>query len=324
MKKIRWGIAGTGRIAHSFAQDLRFVGEAELVAVGSRSAAAAGQFAQTYGIPRAHAGYDRLMDDPEVDALYIATPHSFHLAHATAALRAGQAVLCEKPLTLNPNECRTLMAVAAETGGYLMEGMWTYFLPAIQQAVEWVRAGRIGRLCHVQADFGYPQLPYDPARREYNAALGGGCMLEMGIYPVALACLFQPHDPDTMQGFSRYAPNGVEDDVVMSWRYPNATVTLATSVRCKLRNWAYLIGDEGYIAIPDFWRASEALYYRLDTCVEHFRDGRKSLGFEYEIRSMSQDVLAGRRESAMMPLSTSLRLQELMQRGLAAARSSHA
>jgi predicted dehydrogenase len=123
MKQIRWGIAGTGRIAHSFARDLRFVPNGELVAVASRSAVSAEEFARIHGIPRAHAGYEHFMADPGVDAVYIATPHSYHLAHSIAALRAGKAVLCEKPLTLNLEECRALLAVARETGVYLMEGM---------------------------------------------------------------------------------------------------------------------------------------------------------------------------------------------------------
>lgn len=312
MARIRWGILGTGRIARSFAHDLRFVAEGELTAVASRHANSAAEFARAYGARRAHTGVESLLADPEVDAVYVASPHALHLENSAAALRTGKAVLCEKPLTLNAAECRALQAVASETGGYLMEGMWTYFLPAIRQALTWVQAGRIGRLRHLQADFGYPQLPYDPDRREYALALGGGCLLELGIYPVALAWLFTQSDPADIQITARHAPNGVVDDFAMLWRYPEYTANLGASFRCKLRNWAYVVGEEGYIAIPDFWRASEALYYRLDECVEHFKDGRPSLGFEYEIRAVTADLQAGRRESAVMPLRTSLKFQEHM------------
>jgi len=322
MEKIRWGIVGTGRIAHSFAQDLVHTGNGTLAAVASRRAGAAQQFAQRYGRPRAHAGYFELMTDPGVDVVYIATPHSHHLANASMALRAGKAVLCEKPLVMNAADCRTLMHITAETGGYLMEGMWTYFLPAIRQAVAWVGEGRIGRIRQVQADFGYPQLPFDPARREYDVRLGGGCLLEMGIYPVAIAWLFQQADPVEMQVLARHAPNGVEDDLVMLWRYADSTATLGTSFSCKLRNWAYVIGEEGYIAIPDFWRAREAMHYRLDECVEHFRDARQSLGFDYEARAVGEDLRAGRRDSAVMPLDTSLKFQEHMDRVAALIRTS--
>lgn len=309
MKKIRWGIIGAGRIAGSFAQDMQYVANGELTAVASRSLENAAEFARRHAVERAYGGYEALFADPAIDAVYIATPHAQHLANASAALRAGKAVLCEKPITLNANECRALLAVAAESDCYLMEGMWTYFLPAIRKAVQWVQAGRIGRVRHVQADFGYPQLPFDATRREYDAALGGGCLLEMGVYPVAFSTLFQPAEPSGRKVTARLAPNGVEDDLVAVLEFPESTSTLTSSFRCKLRNWAYVIGDEGYIAIPDFWRASEALHYRLDTCVEHFRDERKSLGFDFEIRAVGEDLLAGRKQSAVMPHATSLQVQ---------------
>lgn len=312
MKKIRWGILGTGRIAHSFAQDLRFVTNGELVAVGSRTVDSAAAFGQTHGLARLHCGCDSLMADPMVDAVYIATPHSHHLVQSVAALKAGKAVLCEKPLTLNPSECGTLRAVAQSTGGYLMEGMWTYFLPAIQRAVSWVREGRIGPIRHIQADFGYPQLPFDPVRREYNAALGGGCLLELGIYPIAFAWLFQQADPLEIKTIVRRAANGVEDDLMMLWRYAGSTATMGTSFRCKLRNWAYVFGEDGYIAIPDFWRAGEAMHYRLDECVECFDDRRDTLGFNYEAFAVGEDILRGQTESSIVPLTDSLRFQEHM------------
>ena len=143
--------------------------------------------------------------------------------------------------------------------------------------------------------------------------------MELGVYPVALAWLFTRADPDDIQVTARHAPNGVVDDFAMLWRYPDYTANLGASFRCKLRNWAYVVGEEGYIAIPDFWRASEALHYQLDECVEHFKDGRVSLGFDYEIRAVTADLQAGRRESAVMPLHTSLKFQEHMDRVLALA-----
>jgi len=170
----------------------------------------------------------------------------------------------------------------------------------------------------VKADFGYPQLPYSPDRREYNAELGGGCLLEMGIYPVAIAWLFLQQDPDDIQVICRKAPNGVEDDVQMLFNYGDndsgCSATLATSFRSKLQNWAYIIGEEGYIAIPDFWRANECRLYELDDCVDHFRDGRKSLGLDYETVAANEDILAGRQQNRIMPWSNTLRFQEHMSR----------
>jgi predicted dehydrogenase len=199
-----------------------------------------------------------------------------------------------------------------------MEAMWTYFLPAIQKAREWVEQGRIGRLRQVKADFGYPLLPFDPDRREYNAELAGGCLLEMGIYPVALAWLFMQRDPVDIQVTAHKAPNGVEDDVAMLFDYGDesdgAVATLGTSFRSKLQNWAYVIGEEGYIAIPDFWRASECSLYQLDTRVDHFDDGRKSLGFNYETVAANEDIIAGRQQNSLVSWANTIRFQEHMER----------
>lgn len=316
--KVRWGIAGTGRISQQFAQDFAFVPNGEIVAVSSRSQQSADTFAQEYGISRAHAGYQNLLSDPEVDVVYIASPHTQHYQDTVDAIQAGKHVLCEKPFTINPDEGRRLFDIAGQSSLFVMEAMWTFFLPAIQKAKAWLEQGRIGKLRQIKADFGYPQLPFDPDRREYNVDFAGGCLLEMGIYPVSLAWLFMQQDPVGIQTSVHKAPNGVEDDVVMLFDYADetegATATLATSFRSKLQNWAYIIGEEGYIAIPDFWRANECSLYHLDTRIDHFDDGRQSLGLNYETIAVAEDILAGRQQNDTMPWSNTIRFQEHMQR----------
>ena len=318
MKKVRWGIVSTGRITHQFVQDFQQVPNGEVVAVASRSQESADAFAAQYDIPRAYAAYQRLLQDPDVDAVYVATPHTVHYQNTIDAIRARKHVLCEKPFTVSVRESRNLFRMAEQSSIFVMEAMWTYFLPAIQKAQEWVAQGRIGKLRQLKADFGYPLLPYDPGRREYNAALAGGCLLEMGIYPVALARLFIQHDPVAIQVVAHKAPNGVEDDVAMLFDYGDsadgAVATLATSFRSKLQNWAYIIGEEGYIAIPDFWQARECSLYHFDSCIDHFDDGRTSLGFNYETVSVNEDILAGRQQNQIMPWSNTIRFQQDMER----------
>ncbi len=197
----------------------------------------------------------------------------------------------------NPAECQSLIDAADASGGYLMEGMWTWFLPAVRRALDWYRAGRIGELLHLKSDFGYP-LEYGERVREYDARLGGGAVLEMGIYPVAIARLFIGRGPERIQVSGRRAPNGVEDDMVAICDYGDCTATLATSFRCKLPNWTYLVGTEGTIAIPDFWCARRCLLYRLDQLVDEFDDGRSTGGFDYEIEAASREIAAGATESA--------------------------
>ena len=313
---IKWGIAGTGRIAQQFAQDFEHVPNGQLVAVSSRSQNSADEFASKFGIAAAHAGYEHLLADPEVDAVYIASPHSCHYQNTADAIAAGKHVLCEKPFTINPQQCLDLIALAEKSDVFMMEAMWTYFLPAIHKAQQWVKQGRIGKLRQIKADFGYPQLPFDPKRREYDADLAGGCLLEMGIYPVALADLFMQQDPVDMQVLAHMAPNGVEDDVAMLFDYGDqadgAVAVLSTSYRARLPNVACIIGEEGYIEIPDFFKASECSLYELDTRLDHFEDGRESIGLNYEAIAAGEDINTGRQQNELVPWSTTLRFQQHM------------
>lgn len=310
--QIRWGILSTGRITHSFARDFAHVSNGRLQAVSSRSLESANTFADQYGIPDRHGSYREMLANDAVDAVYIATPHTLHHANALDAISAGKAVMCEKPLTINPAETLELITASRQEDVYLMEAMWTWFLPAIQKAREWMDQGRIGNLRHIKADFGYPLLPFDAGRREYNAELGGGCLLEMGIYPVALNWLFMQRDPASLQVRAHMAPNRVEDDVVWTLDYGNSVSSLATSFACRLSNAAYLIGDEGYILIPDFFRAYECHFYQLDTLVESFRDERPSIGFNFETEAVCNDLLQDRKESAVVTLADSLKFQQHM------------
>ncbi len=312
-QKIRWGILGAGRIAHQFAEDFTHVSNAELVAVAARDESRAQQFAARWAIPNAHSGYKSLYQAANVDAIYIATPHTFHLEQTTAALRAGKAVLCEKPITVSADECRQLIDEATRQQRYLAEAMWTLFLPAIRKAQAWVAEGRIGTLTHISADFGYP-MAYSPTGRAYDPALGGGVLLDMGVYPITLGLQFFPDDPQVMHQAALFAENGVDDHVCMLWDFGTAHATLATSFRSKLPNEASIIGTEGTIRIPDFWRARECSLFHCDERIDHFSDGRAGSGFEFEIQAASEDIAAGRLSSAIVPLQNSLRVQTFMDR----------
>ena len=313
MEKIRWGIVSAGTIANTFAADMVHVPNAEVAAVAARSQDSAAEFAGKYGVGKAYQGYEKLFSDPDIDAVYIGTPHTLHLENSADALRAGKAVLCEKPITTSAAECQKLLDVANATGGYLMEAMWTWFLPAVRKAKEWVDSGRIGELRHVKAELGYPKS-YDPKSRLYNPSLAGGCLLDMGIYPIAIARFFTEKTPDATHVVSRHAPNGVDDDVAMLFNYDNCIATLATSFRCKLPNTAYIIGTEGYIEIPHGWSARECHLYAMHERIDSFTDSRRGSGFEFQIEAVSNDILQGRRESAVVTHDASLAFQQDMDR----------
>ncbi len=313
MNSIKWGIVSTGRICDQFTQDLAYVDHAQVLGVAARHLNDAQAFAKKHNIDRAYQGYQALFDDPDIDVVYIGTPHTFHFQHAVDAIKAGKHVLCEKPITINSSQMLELKSLAKSQGVFLMEAMWTFFLPALKQAKSWVDQGRIGKVLHVKADFGYP-MPYVENSREYSKSLAGGCLLDMGIYPIAIAGLIlDEQSPEVWQVNSHLAPNGVEDDVIMLANIGNAIVSLATSFRCKLHNYAYLIGDKGYIEIPDFWRASRCDLYQLEKKVDSFDEQRKSLGFNYEAQAVTNAILNGELESDVMPHRSSLWLQAQME-----------
>lgn len=323
-QKIRWGVLGAGRIAHTFCKDIQHTQFAELSAVASRTLEDAQHFAETYKVPEALQGYQALYHYSDIDAIYIATPHNFHFEQASAALNAGKHVLCEKPITVTPEQCQQLINIARENDCFLMEGMWSYFLPAIIKAKEWVDMGRIGKIVHIKADFGYP-VKYVEGDRMYNPALAGGCLLDMGIYTLAIAQMFtrqhfigQIGQPFTRQQSEysvyshRRAKTGVEDDLTIVTQYPDVTTTLACSFRARLQNSAHIIGENGYIEIPDFWRADRCSLFQLDEKIDDFHHQRAGFGFEFEIDAASKSILAGEKEAKLMPLSTSLILQHQM------------
>lgn len=292
---IRWGIVGAGRIAKTFANDIKLAEHATLVAVASRNLDSALDFANEYSIETAYGSYAELFASTEIDAVYIATPHTHHKEQSIAALRAGKHVLCEKPATITPQELEEVITVAKDERRYFMEGMWSYFLPVILKTQQWVQEGRIGTLRHVRADFGY-HLPYNPDLREYDKNLAGGCLFDMGIYPIAMAWLFLKQDPDSQNVWHHNAENGVEDDIAVfnSYNKNTATAQLSASFRCKLPNYLTLIGDKGLISISDYWGAREAKLYEQEQCIDTYTESRSCQGFNHQIEYVSQELLAGK------------------------------
>ncbi|WP_350999487.1 Gfo/Idh/MocA family oxidoreductase [Shewanella sp. TB7-MNA-CIBAN-0143] len=313
MTRINWGIVSTGRIAALFCQDLVFSANSHLYAVAARQQTDADAFTKQYGAEKAYQGYQALFDDPDVDIVYVATPHNFHFQQAYDALMAGKHVLCEKPMTVSVEECNILVTLAKDKGLLLMEALWTYFLPAIKQAKKWLDEGRIGQLKHVKVDFGYP-IPFTPDGREYNPQLAGGCLLDMGIYPLAIADYFIKADIDNLYVQAHVCETGVEDDVIIIGKSGDIAVSLASSFQCRLSNNAYLIGDKGYIVIPDAFRASECSLYHLDELVDSFIDSRASLGYHFEADEACRLIEQGDLESRVVTHQHSLLFQSQLAR----------
>ena len=311
-KIIKWGILGTGGIASVFAKDLAFAKNTERTAVGSRTKKSAIKFTEDHDVSRAYGSYEELLQDSDVDAIYVATPHPFHKENVLACLRAGKAVLCEKPFTVNSEELEEIIQFARDKKLFLMEAMWTRFLPPIVKVREWIASGKIGEVRLVKADFGF-RAPWDPDWRLLNPALGGGALLDVGIYPVSFAAMIFGTKPEKILSTAHIGETGVDEQFSIIMSYPSGkTATLNGSIRVGLTNEAYIHGTEGYIRIPSFLSAKSATLYKGNEEVETFNDDRESAGYAFEIEEVGRCLNQGFVESSVIPLDESLEIIKLM------------
>jgi predicted dehydrogenase len=310
-RKIKWGILGAGNIAQAFVNDFPLLENAELVAIAARDKEKAKAFAATHNIQMAFT-YDELYNSNEVDAVYISTTHNFHFEQAIQSMIHGKAVLCEKPITINDTEFKQLAAFSKEKNIFLMEAMWTYFLPAIIKAQQWVDDGRIGALKVIQADFAYP-AEKNLDGRMYNPHLAGGALLDIGVYTVAMATLFMQQKPNSITSNAVFTETGVDATTTMSLNYGNVIAQLCASMVTRLNNKLYLFGESGCIEVPDFWRANHCKLYDKDfQLTETFDDARTSHGFIYQMQHATDKILSGDIESNIMTQKRSDEIQEIM------------
>jgi len=311
MSKIRWAILGAGRIAHKFAQDIKFVDNAELVAIASSDKTRAAAFAAERQVPLVFS-YEELYASDQVDAVYIATTHNFHFEQSMECMKHGKAVLCEKPVTINDAQFRQLVNTAAGQNVFLMEALWTFYLPALARARQWINEDRIGPIRMIQADFGF-QMEYNPTGRLYNRELAGGALLDLGIYPIAFSYFFMGRKPVNIISSGRIGSTGVDETTAMILDYGNITASLFCCMVVKTRNTGYIFGEKGYIEIPDFYKASMAALYNTEKELqETYHDNRRSFGYNYEIQDATNALLAGKKQSDIATHQVSADLQEIM------------
>jgi predicted dehydrogenase len=296
---IRWGILGAGGIAAEFAAAVNQHTRAQLVAVGSRNRDRATRFATAHGIPTTHTGYRQLVEDPQVDAIYVATPHSEHREHALLAIKAGKHLLVEKAFTRNAAEAEEVFAAAREAGVFVMEAMWTRFLPHVAALHQVVDAGEIGDIISIVADHGQA-FPFDPKSRLFDPELAGGALLDLGVYPVSWA-----HDflgvPDEVHAFGRLTETGVDGHISIGLGYGDrALATLTTTLWAKTPTTASISGTEGRITVAgEFYRPTSFRLERLDGRVWNF-DQPSRHGLQYEAAEVARRVAAGEVESPRM------------------------
>lgn len=310
--RYRWGILSTGKIAGAFAAALKAMPGAELLAVGSRGAASAARFGEQWAVPRRYASYEALAADPDIDVVYIATPHSLHAANTRLCLEAGKAVLCEKPLAMNAQEAAEMIALARARGLFLMEALWSRFLPAWQRARELVAEGAIGELRLVQANFGFPAPP-NPAGRLLNPALGGGTLLDIGIYPINLAVMMLGL-PERVSSQAHLGPTGVDEQAAYLFHYPSgALAILHSSFQVRTSNEAELVGTRGRIRLPAPFHHPETLFLIREGEAEQRIDcSLAGSGYRYEAEAVQRALRAGQIECETMPHAESLAIMALM------------
>ncbi|WP_206306308.1 Gfo/Idh/MocA family protein [Streptomyces humi] len=308
-QSVRWGILATGGIAAAFAADLVDLPDAEIVAVASRSAGAAEGFAERFGIGRAYGDWESLARDEDVDVVYVATPHSAHRAAAGLCLEAGRNVLCEKAFTVNGREAEELVALAKEHDRFLMEAMWTYCNPLVRRLTALVGDGAIGEVRTVQADFGL-EGPFPPAHRLRDPALGGGALLDLGVYPVSFAHLLLG-EPDGMSARAVLSEEGVDlqTGALLSWE-SGALAMLHCSIAGGTGTTASVTGSHGRIDIPDgFFNPERFVLHRDGRDPEEFAmdpaDGPRTT-LRHEAREVMRALRAGEKESPLVPLSGTL------------------
>lgn len=309
---LRWGILGPGGIAKAFAADLVLHGF-DVRAVGSRSQSTADEFAAEYGVPNVHTSYESLVNDPEVDVVYIATPHPFHAEQAILALNAGKHVLIEKPFTLNAAEAQAVVALAAERGLVVLEAMWSRFLPHMDRIREIIAAGTLGELRNVTA--GHNQLlSTDPAHRINAPELGGGALLDLSVYPISFASdLFGT--PERIQASGTLQDVGTDIEVTTLFTYANGAtaVTLASS-RAPGPNRASIVGTKAWIEIDRTWQ--DPADFRVlgpdAEVIESYTSDVAGRGMQYQAWELERIVASGELSGDRLPVAETISIMETM------------
>jgi predicted dehydrogenase len=311
-KKFKWGILGPGRIAHQFADGLKVIDDASLYAVASSNLERAGAFANEYGGAKTYNSYEALVNNPEVDGVYIATPHRFHFENVMLSLNAGKPVLCEKPLTVNAAETRQLIKTSREKNVFLMEALWTRHLPIYRVIRQWLDEKAIGDISLMVGTFGF-NAPKDKDDRWQNPELAGGTLLDMGVYPIAISQWVMRTQPKSFVSMAHLGKTGVDELTTVLLKYENDVISqFHSSFLSNHVNDFLIYGSKGYIRIhPAFWGSTKASLVTNEQELTVSRPLRAG-GFEYQTEEAMRCIRTGLLESPGMSHADTLANMELM------------
>ncbi|THF73469.1 Gfo/Idh/MocA family protein [Cohnella fermenti] len=305
-RNVKWGIMGPGGISGNFASELKHAPGAELVAVAGRSKEKAEAFAEKYGVPRAYGSCAELAADPDVEIVYIGTLHPVHKENAIELLRGGKSLLVEKPFTMDKEEADEIVNEAKERGLFVMEAMWTRYLPVIRQVRQWLAEDAIGEVQLLKAEFGF-DVGWDPDGRLLNKAKGGGTLLDAGIYPISFASMVYGARPQRIQSTAYIGETGVDERFSLLFEYDRGRVaSLHGAVRLGMNNDAWIYGTKGKIYVEGFLFSKKATLYANGEEPVTVTDDREFNGHAFEAIEAMDCLREGRTESADMPLAETL------------------
>ena len=298
IKVIKWGIIGLGNIAQKFAEDLSLIEDAELVAVASRSKVKANNFSTKFNVKQAYNSYEDLAKDPNVEAIYIATPHSFHKEHAILCMKHKKAVLCEKPFAMNSNEVDEMIAVAKENKVLLMEALWTFFLPHYKYLLDTVRNQSLGKLEKLEADFGF-KAAYDLEGRFLKKEIGGGSLLDIGIYPI-FAALSTLGKPKNIEANASFYETGADSKCNMLFNYDDSKAILKSTLLKETKSEAIYTFTDGVLKLNTRFHEPTTITI-IQNDMETTKDfPYKGFGYYYEILHFNQLLRDDKKESDVM------------------------
>ncbi|MDA3811617.1 MAG: Gfo/Idh/MocA family oxidoreductase [Spirochaetaceae bacterium] len=309
---IKWGIIGCGEIANKFAESASGIDSVEVVAAASRTPGKAESFARKHSIKSYYSDYIQILNNDEVDAIYIATTHNFHYKNAKQVLESNKSILCEKPFTVNSREMKILIDMAKSRKLFMMEAMWTRFLPVMVQIRTWLAEEKIGKIKQIRATFGF-LFPSEPTHRLLNLKLAGGALLDAGIYPLSFANMVMREKPVEIKALGEIGQTGVDEQSSYIFKYKSGCLAfLNSTVNAPVDSKAEIIGSKGKIIIPkDFLGAQNVILHLIDhEPVEFKLPFDEKTGFKYEIEAASESIRSGLLENETMPLSDTLQLQE--------------
>jgi predicted dehydrogenase len=299
-------------IAHKFAKGLRILPDAILESVASKTEGKARSFGKIYSVRNIYNNYEDLVNDTDVDVIYVATTHNFHYKNALLCLNHEKPVLCEKPFTLNAKEAEGLINVARKNKLFLMEAMWMRFFPCIVKLNEFLEEDLLGEIQHIRADFGI-RKEFDPKIRSFNPHLGGGALLDLGVYPISFASMIYKQSPTKIHSSAYIGKSNVDEKSCYLFEYKHGqTAMLSSSNRLIMPHDAYIFGTKGYIKIPDFYHPSKLILNLEGKVEKELSFPFKSTGYNYEAQHVIDCLNSGELESKIMPLNETLDIMKTM------------